>query len=73
MHCAICDKILTSDEITFNRQHQKWDPCFECLEIINSVFEPLSEEEIDRQLSLELGLDSEEAANDNEESYEKNP
>lgn len=58
MHCAICDKMLSPDEIKFNRDHQEFDPCSECLLIISEVFGPDDDEaEIDRQLAYELFME----------------
>ena len=53
MRCAICNKILSKEEVKFNNLHQDFDPCSVCLEIIQDVFEPLDDREIDRVLSLE--------------------
>lgn len=52
--CYICDRILSTDEVQWNRDHEDWDPCGTCLDVINNLFEHPDEEEIDRQLSLEL-------------------
>jgi hypothetical protein len=37
MRCYICDAII--DEPQFNRDHNSYDPCQECLDIIAEVFE----------------------------------
>lgn len=55
MRCYICDAELNGDEIQFNNLHKDWDPCGYCQHIIDEVFEPISEEEIDIML-LEEGL-----------------
>lgn len=54
MKCFICDKTLSGDEVQFDRDHQEWDPCGTCLDVINNVFEPKSEEEIDWELAEEM-------------------
>lgn len=54
MRCHICDATLSAEQIQWNRDHEDWDPCGTCLEVINNVFEHASEEEIDYQLSMEL-------------------
>lgn len=54
MHCHICDATLSLDETRWNRDHLDWDPCTQCLLVINSVFDDhLTEEEIDRLLGSE--------------------
>lgn len=53
MKCDICDRILSPEEVSFNRDHDKWEPCGTCLAIINEVFEHHDEEEIDRQIAEE--------------------
>lgn len=47
MKCHVCDKTLSDKEVQWNRDHQDWDPCGTCLEVINNLFEHPSEEEID--------------------------
>lgn len=42
MRCACCDDIL--HEPKWNRDHQMWDYCPVCLEIIFNVFEDYPEE-----------------------------
>jgi len=64
--CFICDKTLTAEEVQWNRDHQDWDPCGVCLDIINNVFEPHSEEEIDWQLAEELSFEELEALSNGE-------
>lgn len=52
--CYICDRILSPEEIQFNRDHDDFDPCGTCLEVINDLFNHDDEEEIDAQLAVEL-------------------
>ncbi len=37
MRCSICNVVINSPQ--WNRDHEEWDPCLTCLEIIDSVFE----------------------------------
>jgi cytidine deaminase len=60
MKCYICDKQLADDEISFNSQHKDFEPCGTCLEIIENVFEPLDEEQIEWLIESELENDEEE-------------
>lgn len=53
MRCHICDKILSKDEVNFNRDHQDFNPCGVCLKVINSLFEPKDEIEMDKEFSEE--------------------
>lgn len=47
MRCAICDRTLNPNEIKYNKDHDEFDPCGVCLEIIGEVFEDnLEEDEI---------------------------
>ena len=54
MRCYICNAVLQENEIKHNKDHQKWDPCGKCLDIISEVFESKSEEEIEREIEVEL-------------------
>lgn len=47
---------MASDEIKYTPEFGRGDfaPCGTCQQIIDELFEPPSEEEIDRQLVLEL-------------------
>lgn len=54
MRCNICDRILSPEEVHFNRDHDDFDPCGTCLEVINNIFEHPDEAEIDRQLAVDL-------------------
>lgn len=54
MHCHICDRLLKPEEIKFNKDHDKWDPCSTCIEISESLFNDDDEEEIEKQLALEF-------------------
>lgn len=49
MKCYICDRTLAQDEIKYSPKygHGNFDPCGHCLGIIDEVFEPLDEDEID--------------------------
>lgn len=38
MRCHICDAALTDEEVRWNRQHQDYDPCGVCREVIANVF-----------------------------------
>lgn len=53
MKCHICDADLSGDEIQWNNLHEDWDPCGTCQQIIDEVFEPLREEDIDYLLTQE--------------------
>lgn len=35
MRCDICDRLLT--EPVYNRDHEKWEPCRECLDVIEDT------------------------------------
>ena len=56
MKCHICNGQLASDEIKHTPAYGRggFAPCGTCLEKIEEIFEPHDEEEIARQLSLEL-------------------
>lgn len=44
MRCHICDASLSKP--SFNSDHQEYDPCITCLEVIADVFsDPLEEDE----------------------------
>ena len=49
MRCYICNSTISSDDIKFKAKygHGGIDPCGACMEKINEVFEPLSEEALD--------------------------
>lgn len=75
MKCHICDRDLASDEIKHTPEHGRGNfaPCGTCQEVIDSLFEPPSEEEIDRQLVLELFYEElQEETNNNESLEEEN-
>lgn len=38
MKCFICDNQLKDKEIVWNADHEDWEPCVKCLNIINDVF-----------------------------------
>lgn len=54
MRCMICDVVLTEKEVKYNSDHRDFDPCTGCLDVINEVFEPLREEEINKLLEDEF-------------------
>ncbi len=56
MRCHICDASLNDNEIQWNPEHEDWDPCGTCQAIIDEVFEPLDDEEIEKQLEFEFTL-----------------
>ena len=60
--CYICDATLNPDEIKHTPAYGRgnFGPCGKCAEIIENVFEPDSEEEIDEQLALELFYEEQE-------------
>lgn len=60
MRCYICDAELNDEEIQFNNLHQDWDPCGHCQQIIDEVFEPISEDEVDFLLEQEGLIEIEE-------------
>ena len=70
MRCHICDKPLASDEIKHTPAYGRgnFGPCGTCSEIIENVFEPLDEEEIDKQLALDFYYEGLQEDNDNEEN-----
>lgn len=40
MRCYICNTVLSSDEIEYERDHKKWAPCKECRETTSeNIFE----------------------------------
>lgn len=49
MKCYICDSTMSSDEIKLKPKygHGGIDPCGKCMEIINDIFEPMAEEDLD--------------------------
>jgi ferredoxin len=53
MKCFICDATLSDNEVQYNNYHEDWDPCGTCLAVIDEVFEPLDEEDIQRQIEFE--------------------
>ncbi len=55
MKCHICDRQLSPDEIKLTTKYErgKFAPCGTCLSIIEEVFEPLSEEELDLLIDTE--------------------
>jgi hypothetical protein len=63
MRCAICDKVLSSEEIKFNRDHNDWDPCSHCLMVISEVFEEAGDEEVFEYIYEEEQEDTEEVEN----------
>lgn len=65
MKCYICNAQLSSDEIKHTPAYGRGNfaPCGKCTEIIENVFEPDSEEEIDQQLAFELFYEEREAEN----------
>lgn len=54
MRCNICNATLSAPEVQWNSDHEDWDPCNKCQEVIDGVFTDLSEEEIDEQLAFEF-------------------
>lgn len=56
MKCYVCDRTLENDEIKHEPEYERggFAPCGTCLAIIDEVFEPLPEEDIDRQLAFEF-------------------
>ncbi len=55
MKCHICNATLSAGEIQWNSDHEDWDPCGRCLDVIDNVFSDDTEEEIDAQLAFEQG------------------
>lgn len=55
MHCHLCDKQLSNDEIKMTPEYGRggFAPCGTCLEIINELFNDDSDEEIAEQLTAE--------------------
>lgn len=54
MRCHICNSVLSPPEINQNSDHQDWEPCGTCLDIINDIFNTeKTEDEIDRELEHE--------------------
>ncbi len=56
MKCYLCDRTLENDEIKHEPEYERggFSPCGSCLAIIDEIFEPLDEDEIDRQLAFEF-------------------
>ena len=54
MRCHICNAVLSEKEIQINRLHGDFDPCGNCLEVIDEVFSNEPEDVIDEQLDFEL-------------------
>lgn len=48
MRCKICDATLNPSEIAFNPDHEEFDPCGVCLDVIDSVFEDHVDEDLVR-------------------------
>jgi uncharacterized protein with PIN domain len=55
MRCHICNAVLSEPEIQWNKDHKDWDPCTTCQDVIESVFNDNSEDEIERELAFEHG------------------
>jgi len=74
LRCFICDNTLTNDEVKHTPEHGHGDfaPCGTCQSIIDELFEPPSEEEIDRQLVLELFYEELQEENNNEPELDEN-
>ena len=74
MHCFICDSMLTEDTISWNHQHGDWDPCPDCLRVIDEVFNTsYDEEQITQILMDEFGDPDEYEAIENTMSSSFNP
>lgn len=57
MRCAICDAPLSDQEVRFNRDHQKWDPCTVCKDIIAETVNDGGDTELvilEEELGVEL-------------------
>lgn len=53
MRCHICDKALSEAETRYNKDHEEYDPCSFCLQVISEVFDDhLTEDEIDRLIEF---------------------
>lgn len=53
MKCNICDKTLSEAETRYNKDHEEYDPCSYCLQVISEVFDDhLTEDEIDRLIEF---------------------
>ncbi len=74
MKCYICDAQLKPDEIKHTPAYGRgnFGPCGKCAEIIENVFEPPSEEEIDQQLAFELFYEERQDENQGLEEDEEN-
>ena len=46
MRCHICDRVLNEGEISYNNDHQEFDPCPACLVAISEVFGDEDEDKI---------------------------
>lgn len=55
MRCHICNAILKPEEIKPNPEHKDFDPCGACKQVINSLFNDNTEEEIDAEINQENG------------------
>lgn len=45
MRCHICNNVLTDKEVKFNEAYDEFEPCSECLNEIDEVFEDYPETE----------------------------
>jgi hypothetical protein len=43
MRCHICNAVLGPAEIRPNKQHQDFDPCRTCLDVVNNMYKPTPE------------------------------
>lgn len=69
MRCHVCNSILQPEHISWNSDHQDWDPCPKCLIEIEEVFsDPLDEDEITRLLEIE-GILSDEGEISSEDEF----
>ena len=69
MKCYICDATLSDQEVQWNADHEEWDPCGTCLQIIEEVFEPLSEDEVRDLIEAELEPEQEGEEVDSDEEF----
>lgn len=46
MRCFICNASLGEKEVKYNKDHEEFDPCSKCLDVIAEAFDdPLEEDE----------------------------
>ena len=55
MRCYICDNSLSDNEINFNEDHKRYDPCFTCIDASDTRKFLTLEDELD---TLDISQDT---------------